>query len=146
MGERTMVVVADGGGVRVFMEVRRGGDLTEKTQDLELPRLHASGSPGPGRVFDRFGQASHGVTHEAPKEKSEREFLEELAKELPKIGVACTADKLVIMAPPRALGILREALPAQAQKILTATEPKDRRHATAEELRVALRELRREAV
>ena len=146
MGERTMVVVADGGGARVLIEVRRGGPLVEKTAELDLPKPHAGTAVSKGRVFDRFGQASHGVTHEPPHDKAERQFLQELAELLPAICRACTADQIVIMAPPKALGVLREAAPSAALPLLVQTEPKDRRHATLEELRAALRDLRREAV
>lgn len=146
MGERTMVVVADGGGARVLIEVRRGGPLVEKTAALDLPKPHAAAGAAKGRVFDRFGHASHGVTHEPPHDKAERECLQELAELLPAIFRACTADQIVIMAPPRALGVLREALPAAVLPLIAQTEPRDRRHETLEELRAALGDLRRAAV
>jgi len=60
MEERTVLVVADGGGVRIFLEGHRGGPLSEKTAELGVPHPHAPASGSPGRVFDRFGHASHG--------------------------------------------------------------------------------------
>jgi len=143
MEERTVLVVADGGGVRIFLEGHRGGPLSEKTAELGVPHPHAPASGSPGRVFDRFGHASHGVTGEPPRDKVEREFLDALAHRIEGFVADCDAANVVIMAPPRALGVLREALPVAVQRLLRASEAKDRLDATPDVLRAALRELRR---
>jgi protein required for attachment to host cells len=141
--ERTLVVVADGGGVRVFLEKLPGGRFDEVTESSSLPHLGAAHSTSPGRVFDRMGDASHGVAHEPPHDKAEREFLEKVAKRLEGLVREQDAAQLMLMAPPKAMGVLRKHLPHALDKILLAAEPKDRRGQTLDEVHAAVRDLRR---
>ncbi|WP_374571531.1 host attachment protein [Phenylobacterium sp.] len=140
---RTLVVVADGRNARVFEEARRDGPLHERDEWLkDLPGYKVGAGTAPGRVYDRMGHASHGVTSETPHDKGEHAFLVGLVGELERIVRDHAFDDLVLIAPPRALGVLREALPKGLERKLKETEPHDRVGATAEELHHALHALR----
>ena len=52
---------------------------------------------------------------------------------------------LVIMAPPRALGVLRQALPKPAQALVEGSDPHECVRETAEDIRHRLRHLRAKA-
>jgi protein required for attachment to host cells len=142
---RTLVVVADGARARLFEEPRRGGKLTERaewTADLEPP--HTSRSSSPGRVYDRAGQAFHGVGSVTPREKQERGFVERVVRRVETLMERERFDNLVLIAPPRALGELRQSLPAAVTRRLRETSAHERLDTPAEELRKILQGLRRE--
>lgn len=143
---RTLVVVADGRKARVFEEARLGGPLHERAEWLaELPEFEQGGGTSPGRVFDRMGHASHGVTSESPNDKGEREFLVGLVGQLDRIVQKHGFDDLALIAPPRALGVLREALPKGLERKLKTSDPHDRVAARAEEIAEALHAARRKS-
>ncbi|MDP1632762.1 MAG: host attachment protein [Caulobacter sp.] len=143
---RTLVVVADGARARLFEEKRRGGPLTEHPNWLAGVELKQRGhGPAPGRVFDSHGYASHGVGGETPHDKSEREFIVDLVKRVETVVREHDFDDLVVIAAPRALGNLREALPTGLQKKLRETAPKDRLDETDKEIHQALQDMRRES-
>lgn len=143
---RTLVVVADGRKARVFEEARRDGPLHERPEWLaELPDYEQGQGTSPGRVYDRMGHASHGVTSDTPHEKGEREFVTGLAGVLDRIVAAHKIDDVVLIAAPRALGVLREALSKNIQHKLKESDSHDRVAATAEEIHEALRAMRRKS-
>jgi protein required for attachment to host cells len=143
---RTLVVVADGRHARLFEEPRRGGRLHERAEWLaDLPEYKAARSPGPGSVHDRFGHGVHAAVSESPRDKGEHRFVVALAHRLEGVIRDHAFDALVVIAAPRALGVLRAALPAEVRKRLRETEASDRLRATPEDLTRALRALRQAA-
>lgn len=141
---RALVVVADGRQARVFGEARRGGDLHERAAWLaDLPAYSAGASRGPGSVHDRFGHGVHAAVSDSPQDKGERRFLTGLAHRLESVVRKQAIDYLIVIAEPRALGVLRSELPAQLRGRLRETESADRVRATPAELAVVLRTLRR---
>ena len=134
---RTLVVVADGGRARIFEESRWGGPLSEWCDALAGLTPPAPGrGPAPGGVHD-----SHGNAHD----KGERAFLIRLADRLEALARERPFANLVLIAAPRALGVLREALPPSMKHRLRASEASDRLDADAPHIRKALRALRRES-
>jgi protein required for attachment to host cells len=89
-----------------------------KDQDLETDR--------PGR---RFG-GTHGHRHAVDGERStERHEMEQFARTVARTLDAARGrqefDRLVLIAAPRMLGLLREALPDTCRAVVTAEVPKD---------------------
>ena len=139
----TWIVVADGAGARVFEERRKLGPLTERPdlaltsqEDRHQAPAHA------GSVVDRSGFGRHAPAIADPAARAEERFLVELAALVDKAALANSFARLVIVAPPRALGVLRGALsPATARRI-EACDPHERRHEDAKTLQARLRRLR----
>ena len=140
--KRTLVVLADGRRVRLFEEARRGGPLKEHNGWLKtMPPFHQPGGGQRVTVHARVGSASH-ASHEPPRDKGERRFLSDLADHLEQVMRDHNFDDLIIVAPPRALGVLRKALSAGLQRRLVATDPHDRLDATLSEVHDHLRATR----
>lgn len=137
-----LVVVADGRRARLFEERRRGAALVERPEWLEGIAPETVEPSPPGRVFQRFGPGSHTVEGETPRERSEARFLNDLAERVGEVVARERFDAVALIAPPRALGVLRAALPSAAADRPGPSEPAERCEETADELRAVLRRLR----
>ena len=142
--ERTLIVIADGGHARLVEERRRGGVLHERDDWSAglAPSGHVGGG-SPGRVFDRFGEASHPVGGADPRDKAEDHFLAQVAARVAELGARHVFDGVILIAPPRALGRLRSALPVTLKPRVRHTEDKDRVKIGLDELRELLVDIRR---
>lgn len=143
-GGVTWVVVADGGGARVLEERRRAGDLVEHTHRRMAPA--SSDRPGarPHRatVHERAGSGRHAASGPTRQDETETRFLKRVAAELARVEGEGGFDHLVILAPPRALGLLREDLTPALHRRLQASGPHDCVRETPEQIRHRLRDLR----
>ncbi|KRA64922.1 protein required for attachment to host cell [Caulobacter sp. Root656] len=142
---RTLVVTADGGRARLFEEARHGGPLTEHAEWLEGLAPQVFPHRGSAAVHDRMGHATHGASRITAADKSARAFLIQLTARLERLIAAYRFDHLIVFAPPRALGLLRHALPEALRQRLACDQAHDRVDADAEVLREAVRALRRGA-
>lgn len=143
-GGVTWIVTADARQARVFSERVRGGELIELDQmrmqadDQDRPAAHSPRAT----VHDRNGPGRHGAGDRNPSREVERRFLKRVASRLVQAASGGQFDRLVLMAPPRALGVLRMALtPVVAAKI-EVSDPHERRDDGPAELRLHLREAR----
>ena len=122
---KVWVVVADASRARLFRAETPRGPLVEledavhsaaRLQDHELLSDRA------GRAVDTQGHHRHGM--EAPTDPHDQEaqrFAHELAERLQVHHNAHDFDGLVLAAPPRFLGFLREALDEQVTKQVLAS-------------------------
>jgi protein required for attachment to host cells len=138
----TLIVVADGGRARGFAERRRHGPLQE------LPGWSRAAPPaerrgrGRGGTTITPGSGRSNADEASPAEAAEARFLDGLAHELEHAAVVGRYERLVLVAPPRALGRLRGGLGPQASRRLEVSDPHDRLSATASEIRARLRDIR----
>ena len=97
-----------------------------KNQDINADR--------PGRSFDRMGEQRHGMEPTSdPKRLQESAFLNKVCGYLGEAEQAGRFDRLVLVAEPRALGMLRKQLGngpkgkiyAEFDKDLTRVPPKE---------------------
>lgn len=89
-----------------------------KDQDLESDRE--------GRRFGGTAGHHHGVNGERSTERHElTNFAREVAQSIEAARVAHEFDRLVIVAGPRMLGLLREELPQPCREVLAAEVAKD---------------------
>lgn len=139
---KCLIVVADGANARLFEERRRGGPLKEQSGWIEDLKPVDVAVPAKGRVFERFGQGSHTVEAESPKDRSETRFLEALAARVDRLIVSERFDEVILIAPPRALGTLRTSLPSASLKRLGPSEAAERCGETPAALRTVIRRLR----
>jgi len=123
---KTWIVIADGARARVLAArgPQQGLDLVLERRD-HAPRTAELGSDRPGRSFESATSARH--AYSAPDYHRERElvFLRELVRELAAEHKAGRFERLVVVAPPTALGDLRKALGPTLTGAITAEINKD---------------------
>jgi protein required for attachment to host cells len=94
-------------------------DAARPDRELETDR--------PGRRFSgNGGNSRHAVDGERSTERHELElFALRVARTIDGARTRHEFDRLVLMAGPRMLGLLREALPAACRSVVAAEVPKD---------------------
>jgi len=114
--------------------LRAVGRLTDPQARLHDRDLK---SDKPGRVFDhaptqgtrRGATARHGTGGERRPRKHEAVvFAQQIARELARAREAGEYERLVVMAGPAFLGLLREAMPRAVRSTVVAEVPKDLIH------------------
>lgn len=137
-------VIADGARARILAHEGAEGPLElvmDREHEASRERTRELGSDRPGRSFERWTSARHGMEPPADWHRFEkRKFVENLAEIL---DDACTRqqfDHLVLVAPPRILGFLRKALAEATKGKVTAEIPKDLTTVPLHELPDRLRE------
>ena len=126
---KTWVLVADSARAKIFSAQSPVGPLVE-VEDWVHPesRLHALevNADKPGRTQDSAAHGRHAMESEVdPKAQNALRFAHELAERLDRARVEGRFDKLVLVAAPGFLGLLREALPKQTRARVTAEVDKD---------------------
>jgi protein required for attachment to host cells len=140
------MLLADGRRARVLVEQRRGGSLEEPSDwAMEIgPDELYDPQDRPPRSFDRVGAGRHAMDRgRSLHEQEEEKFLKRVAGRIADAEKQNQFDHLVIAAPPRALGMLRNMLPANTQSRIIAETPKDLLDEPAPKLRERLTELMR---
>lgn len=140
----TLVILADGMQARGLAERRRHGPLSELASwglKADESERHIARTHG-GTVTSRVGYGRDNVLEAPPAEAAEKRFLEEVAERINRSAAAGEFEHLVLIAPPRALGVLRQALKPAVVRRIEVTDDHERIRATAEEIRSILRDLR----
>lgn len=147
VGGVTWIVTADAVEARIFVERVRSGDIKE-LEDLRMAATDAERSAGQKQratVHDRQGHGRHGAGEHNNGDEATRRFMRRVATSLSLAAGRGEFDRLAIMGPPKALGILKEALPDQLAARLETTDPHERKRDNAEAVRQHLREARARA-
>jgi protein required for attachment to host cells len=106
------VVVCDGGKALIL---ENAGDArfpnlrTRETYEQKHPATHEQGSDVPGRAFASVGGSRSAVEQTDWHDQSERNFLKNLANRLDAAVTGGEVHSLIMVAPPRALGMIRQA-------------------------------------
>ncbi|MCS7267500.1 MAG: host attachment protein [Geminicoccaceae bacterium] len=146
MPNRTMwVVVADGARARIFQGDPRVGGL-----ELVMPELFGRGrEKGSELLADRPGRSvdsSHVGNRHAmepstdPKEVEKLRFARELAEKLEEANNAGRFARLMLVAPPKMMGELRELLSEKVKEKVVREVEKDLTWVSVHELPEHLRE------
>jgi protein required for attachment to host cells len=122
------VVVCDGGkalmleniGDEVFANLK-----TRETHGNSNPPTREQGTDEPGRVFQSVSGARSAMEQADWHEQSEHEFLTRLAARLDAAVKAGQIKSLIIVAPPRALGVIRNAYTPALRAAVKAEIDKD---------------------
>jgi protein required for attachment to host cells len=143
----TWIVVADGAHMRLFEERQRAGEVRElpklaMRQD-EQDRPHATAHAA--TVHDRHGHGRHADRETPPAEVAEARFLARVAKVLEDAARDKRFDRLAMMAPPHALGVLRQELSPALLARVEATDVHNRLQDGADAIRTHLRQARARA-
>lgn len=122
------IVVCDG---RKALILENQGDekfpnlRTRETHEQDNPRTHEQGTDRPGRVQQAGVAGSSAVEQTDWHDQSEQEFLKSLAAHLDKELQKDGSRSLIIVAAPRALGMLRPSYSHAIQSSLKAEVSKD---------------------
>ena len=112
--------------------------ILENAGDMKIPSLktvkvlaqrdlptHALGTDAPGRTGNSVGSARSAVEQTDWHDQSERAFLVHLAQQLDSAIAAGLAKSLIMVAPPRALGMIRPAYSQALKGAVRAEVDKD---------------------
>jgi protein required for attachment to host cells len=134
----TWIVVADRGRALVFENQGPGkGVKRAAIPQKESPHRAAREimADKPGRAFDSHGQGRHAMEPQTDPVKVEmRTFLAEVIGDLSRAHRDKKFDRLVLIAPPAALGEMRKLLPQELELLVIGEIDKDLTHANASEL------------
>ena len=106
------------------------GKSMRRIQDIPHPQGRMQNkdidTDKPGRVFDSFGQGRHSTSpKQEPTEHIAQQFAQDLAEMLNKGRLTNAYDKLVLIAEPKFLGVLRAALDKNTELLITQTVNKN---------------------
>ena len=138
------VLVADAARARIFSVDSPRAKL-HPVEQLVSPeaRLHDRdiNADRPGRAFDSFGEGRHAMgTNSNPKEQDAKRFAREVADHLEQGRVGNRFDRLVVVAEPHFLGLLRKAIKPPLEQLVTLEINKDLSKANDAEIRKHLPE------
>jgi protein required for attachment to host cells len=122
------VVVCDGKKALILENVGDGKFPNLQTREVfeqVNPPTHEQGSDAPGRSIQSVGSARSAMEQTDWHDKAEKDFLEDLAGRLDAAIGAGDTSSLVMVAPPRALGIMRQAYSHHVRSALRAEVEKD---------------------
>lgn len=123
------VLVADGSEAKIYSarHMRSPLELVESLAHAES-RMHPRDmlTDVPGRVHDRFGPGRHSLDHGQQIKTEERlRFAREISSHLAEAHRLKKFDKLVVMAGPAFLGVLRDCFGKPLAEAVVAEVPKD---------------------
>ena len=119
----TWVAVCDGRkalllqncGTREFPKLE-----TRESFEQENPPTHLQGSAPPGRAYSPAGGRRGSVEEADTHDRAERTFLEAFAGCIDSYVRNRDIRSLILVAPPRALGMIRPAISEATQRVLVA--------------------------
>lgn len=125
------VVVCD--GRKALILVNAGDDVfpnlqTKETREDDNPKTSDQGSDRPGRVHESAASWRSSVSQTDWHEQAEREFLVSLARRLDEAVSRRETETLIMVASPRALGMIREAYSPALRKAVREEIGKDYTH------------------
>ncbi len=134
----TWIVVADGKTARFHIYTGREAKL-EPALPFEMrapnPSTQEQGADKPGRVFDSSGRARHAIQPHADwHRETKRKFAVDIAKLLEEKAREKAFERLILVAPPKTMGDLREALDDVTAAYVKSEITKDLTHLSAREL------------
>ena len=134
----TWILIANRSSASLF-ESDWPGKSMRRIQDIPHPQGRMQNSDidtdKPGRSFDSFGQGRHSMSpKQEPTEHIAQQFALDLAELLNKGRVSHAYEKLVLMAEPKFLGILRAALNENTAALVVQTVNKELLNVKEEDL------------
>lgn len=122
------VVVCDG---RKALILENEGDAvfpnlrTRETHEHDGAKTHEMGTDRPGRVHESAGPGRSAVEQTDWQDQAESNFLQNIAKRLDDAISRQETASMIIVAAPRALGVLRPAYSQAVQDAISAEIAKD---------------------
>ena len=122
------VVVFDGG--KALLLQNAGDDLypnlqTREVQEHANPKASEQGSDRPGRVHEFANAGRSSMEQTDWHEQNERRLIADLADHLDKAVRTARISQVIVVAPPHALGVLREHYSDAVKRVVKAELAKD---------------------
>lgn len=138
------VVVANNGSARIFNASSRTGPLNE-IETLLHPeaRLHEQEltSDTPGRAFDSVGAGRHPMGNDVdPKRQEAIKFCKYISGHLDRARAKGVFERLILVAAPAQLGLLRESMSTETRKRVVHALDKNLSRQSSKEIRQHLPE------
>jgi protein required for attachment to host cells len=135
---KTWIVVADGAHARIALNEGPGTGI-KPALDHEFAASHAPSrdfvSDRPGQYPDRGGLGTHRFAPKTDRREHEKTlFAQDVVGIIEDAAKQHAFDNLVLVAPPAALGRLREALSERTRALVSAEVGKDLTHVPIHEL------------
>ncbi len=141
----TLIAVADGSQARFYLHEKVGEPLRRapfEAMAIDNPPTHRQGSDRPGRVQNRVGPGRAAMENPVDwHQQAEDRFAGQVATRIKEILAAEPGWRLVIVAAPETLGVLRQELDGALQGRLHGEVPKDFAKEPDKRLNQALAEL-----
>lgn len=125
------VVVCDGAKALIMQNAGDNQDMNLKVQEtLTQPNIadRDLGAGKPGRGHQANGTGGSAVEQTSWHDQAEAEFLKRVALKLDELVRDKDARRIVLVAPPKALGQIRPNLRTDTQAAITAEVAKDLTH------------------
>ena len=122
------VVVCDGAKALVLENIGNRASPRLHTREVYQqpdPKTHEIGTDAPGRAFASVGNMRSAMEQTDWHTQEEERFLRTLAGRLDAAVNAGQAKSLILIAPPRALGVLRQTYSHSLRAVLRAEIDKD---------------------
>jgi protein required for attachment to host cells len=122
------VVVCDGAKALVLENAGNRKTPNLKTREVyahDDPKTREIGTDRPGRSFSSVGQGRSAMEQADWHEQEEQRFLAKLAARLDKAVLGGETPSLIVVAPPRAIGVLRREFSAHVRQAIRAEVEKD---------------------
>jgi len=122
------VVVCDGTKALILENVGDAMHPNLKTREVHEqrdPRTHEQGTDAPGRSVNSVDARRSAMEQTDFHALAEQRFLSELAKRLDAAVMSGEAKAMIVVAPPRALGVLRHAASSHLRGAIRAEVEKD---------------------
>jgi protein required for attachment to host cells len=141
---KTWILVADSSGARFFST----GTPIAPFDEFDAI-LHPEGvahereltSDRPGRSFDSFGEGRHAMESQVgPKAQEAKVFAKQLCDRIEAARSRNEVTRVVLVAPPDFLGLLRDALPEKSRRMVELEIDKNLVKLPAAEIRAHLPE------
>jgi len=131
------VVVCDGAKAVILRNAGDGAypDLrTHEVFEQDNPSTEEQGTDRPGRSYSSVGPGRSAMEQTDWHDLAEQRFLKRIAEHLHQAAHAGEAKQLIIVAPPRALGVLRQSYTPAIRNALQAELDKDLAHLPNDQL------------
>src|SRR4051812_28924897 len=122
------VVVCDGAKALVLENVGDDNVPTLKTKEVHeqpTPKTSDQGTDAPGRSINSIGAVRSAMEQTDWHDETERSFLVRLAARLDAAIYSGETKRLIMVAPPRALGMIRQVYSQRLRDVLRAEIDKD---------------------
>jgi protein required for attachment to host cells len=122
------VVVCD--GAKALVLENAGNRKTPKLKTKEVyqqddPKTHEIGTDKPGRASSSVGSGRSAIEQTDWHDQEEQRFLGRLAARLDQAVLGGETPSLIVVAPPRAIGVLRRAYSSHVRQAIRAEVEKD---------------------